>query len=51
MHMDDPFCTFPECMDQNIRLYTEVVNDRGRKQIYLLPENLLIEKPLEKHWD
>ena len=41
----------PDCKDLDARLHIEVVGGIGRNQIYLLLENLLVEKPLEKLWD
>ena len=39
------------CKDLDARLYIEVVGGIGGKQIDLLSENLVVEKPLEKLWD
>ena len=41
----------PDCKDLDARLYIEVGDGIGRKQIDLLLENLLVQKPLEKLWD
>ena len=41
----------PDCKDLDARLYIEVAHGIGRKQIDLLLENLVVEKPLEKLWD
>ena len=43
-------CICPWCKDLDSRLYIEVVGGIGRNQIYLLPEKLVVEKPLEKLW-
>ena len=57
MHMEDPYSTFVSlylslvCKDMDARLYIEVVYSIGKKQIYILLENLVVEKPLEKLWD
>ena len=41
----------PDCTNQNVRLYIEVVDGIGGKQIDLLLENQVVEKPLEKLWN
>ena len=41
----------PDCKDLDARLYIEVGDGIGRKQIDLLLENLVVQKPLEKLWD
>ena len=41
----------PDCKDLDVRIYIEVVGGIGAKQIDLLLENLVVEKPLEKLWD
>ena len=57
MHKEDLCRNFvslhlsPDCNDLNARPYTEVVDGIGGKQIDLFSENLLVKKPLEKHWD
>ena len=57
MHKEDLCFNFvslhlsPDCKDLDARLYIEVVGGIGRNQIYLLLENLVVEKPLEKLWD
>ena len=54
MHKEDLCYNFaslhlsPDCNDMNARLYIETVDGIGRKQIELLSENLVVEKPLEK---
>ena len=40
-----------DCKDLDARLYIEVVDGIDAKQINLLSENLVVEKPLEKLWD
>ena len=40
-----------DCKDLDVWLYIEVVGGIGRKQIDLLSENLVVEKPLEKLWN
>ena len=40
-----------DCKDLDARLYIEVVGGIGGKQIDLLSEKLVVEKPLEKLWD
>ena len=40
-----------DCKDLDARLYIEVVSGIAGKQIDLLSENLVIEKPLENLWD
>ena len=57
MHKEDLCSSFvslhlsPDCKYLDARLYIGVVDCIGGKQIDLLSENLLIEKPLEKLWD
>ena len=57
MHKEDLCSNFvslhpsPDCKDLDARLYIEAVDGIDRKQINLLSENLLVEKPLEKLWD
>ena len=57
MHKEDLCSNFvslhlsPNCKDLDVRLYTEVVDGIGGKQIDLLLENLVVEKPLEKLLD
>ena len=41
----------PDCKDLDARLYIEVADDIGGKQIDLLSKNLVVKKPLEKLWD
>ena len=56
MHKEDPCSKFvslhlsPECMHLNVRLYIELFDVIGRKQIDLLSENLIVEKVLKKRW-
>ena len=40
-----------DCKDLDARLYIEVVDGIDGKQIDLLSESLVVEKPLEKLWD
>ena len=57
MCKEDPCSNFlslhlsPDCKDLVTRLYIEVVHGISGKQIDLLLENLVVEKPLEKRWD
>ena len=57
MHKEDLCSNFVSlhlslhCKDLDARLYIEVVDGIGWKQINLLSENLVVEKPLEKLWD
>ena len=57
MHKEDLCSNFvslhqsPGCKDLDARLCIEVVDGIGGKQIDLLLENLVVEKPLEKLWD
>ena len=57
MHKEDLCSNFVSlhlslhCKDLDARLYIEVVGGIGGKQIDLLSENLVVEKPLEKLWD
>ena len=40
-----------DCKDLDARLHIEAVGGIGGKQIDLLSENQVVEKPLEKLWD
>ena len=57
MHKEDLCFNFvslhlsPCSKDPDARLYIEVVDGIGGKQIELLLENLVVENPLEKLWD
>ena len=57
MHKEDLCFNFvslhlsPDCKDLDASLCLEVVDGIGGKQIDLLSENLLVEKPLEKRLD
>ena len=57
MHKEDLCSNFVplhlslDCKDLDSRLYIGVVGGIGRKQIHVLSENLVVEKPLEKLWD
>ena len=57
MHKEDLCSNFVslhlslDCKDLDARLYIEVVGGIGGKQIDLLSEKLVVEKPLEKLWD
>ena len=57
MCKEDPCSNFlslhlsPDYKDLVTRLYIEVVHGISGKQIDLLLENLVVEKPLEKRWD
>ena len=41
---------FPNWKDLDVRLYIDEVDSIGRKQLDLLLDNLVVEKPLEKLW-
>lgn len=53
VHITDPNSNFVslhlsrECKGLDTRLYIEVVDDIGEKQMYLLSENLVVEKSFE----
>ena len=55
--MEDPCSNFvsllpsPHCMNIDARLYIEVADGISMKQIDLLLESLVVEKPFEKLWD
>ena len=57
MHKEDLCSNFvslhlsPDCKDLDARLFIEVIDGIGGKQIDLLSENLVVEKRLEKLWD
>ena len=57
MHKEDLCSNFvslhlsPDCKDLYARLFIEVIDGIGGKQIDLLSENLVVEKRLEKLWD
>ena len=57
MHKEDLRSIFvslhlsPNCEDLDARLYIDVIDGIGRKQIDLWSEDLLVEKLLEKLWD
>ena len=57
MHKEDLCSNFVSlhvslnCKDLDARLFIEVVGGIGGKEIDLLSENLVVEKPLEKLWD
>ena len=57
MHKEDLCSNFVSlhvslnCKDLDARLFIEVVGGIGGKEIDLLSENLVVEKPLEKLWN
>ena len=57
MHKEDLCSNFVslyvsrDCKDLGARLFIEAVGGIGGKQIDLLSENLVVEKPLEKLWN